>query len=65
MEGADCRGEGVVTDGLLTTGKGMGWSLDLGLELVGLLTDRQTAMELKKRYSTRGEIRRFFPCFLK
>lgn len=49
MEGADCRGEGVVTDGLLTTGKGMGWSLDLGLELVSLLTDRQTALELKKK----------------
>ena len=43
------NGEGVVTDGPVTTGKGMGWSLDLGLELVRLLTDGETAEALKKK----------------
>ena len=33
----------------MTTGKGMGWSLDLGLELVRLLIDGETAEALKKK----------------
>ena len=49
LAGAVCTGEGVVTDGPVTTGKGMGWSLDLGLELVRLLTDGETAEALKKK----------------
>ena len=49
MTGADCRGDGVVTDRLLTTGRGMGWSLDMGLELTRLLCGEETAAELKKK----------------
>ena len=49
MKGADCRGDGVVTDRLLTTGRGMGWSLDMGLELTRLLCGEETAAELKKK----------------
>ena len=49
LAGAVCTGEGVVTDGPVTTGKGMGWSLDLGLELVRLLIDGETAEALKKK----------------
>ena len=37
----------VVTDGNVTTARGMGCSVDLGLELVGLLTDEQTAERIK------------------
>lgn len=49
MEGASCTGAGVVTDRLITTGRGMGYSIDLGLELVKILVDEQTALALKKK----------------
>lgn len=49
MTGADCRGDGVVTDRLITTGRGMGWSLDMGLELVRLLVDETAAVDLKTK----------------
>lgn len=49
MEGAVLTGEGVVTDGTITTGKGLGWSLDLGLELVRLLIDEKTAEDVKEK----------------
>ena len=48
MDGAFCTGEGVVTDRLITTACGVGWSLDLGLELVRLLIGESEAAELKK-----------------
>ena len=48
MDGASCTGEGVVTDRLITTACGVGWSLDLGLELVRLLIGESEAEELKK-----------------
>ncbi|MCI8510383.1 MAG: DJ-1/PfpI family protein [Lachnospiraceae bacterium] len=47
--GAEVLKEGVVTDGTVTTGRGMGWSLDLGLELVRLLIDEETAKSLKTK----------------
>lgn len=47
--GADCTGEGVVTDGLVTTGRGMGYSIDLGLELVRLLEGEKAAADLKQK----------------
>ena len=47
MEGAECTGEPVVTDGLISTGRGMGCSIDLGLELVKLLVDEKTSADLK------------------
>ena len=46
--GASCTGEGIVTDGMITTGRGMGYSIDLGLELVRILADEETAAALKK-----------------
>lgn len=49
MAGAVLAGEGVVTDGIITTGKGLGWSLDLGLELVRLLKDEKTAEDIKQK----------------
>ena len=49
LAGAVCTGEALSPDGPVTTGKGMGWSLDLGLELVRLLIDGETAEALKKK----------------
>lgn len=49
MEGAECTGAAVVTDGLISTARGMGCSIDLGLELVRLLVDETTADELRKK----------------
>ena len=40
--------EGVVTDGNITTAKGLGVALDLGLELVKLLVDEETAENMRK-----------------
>lgn len=37
MPGALLENAGVVTDGLVTTGRGLGWCVDMGLELVRLL----------------------------
>ncbi len=47
MSGAECTGACVETDRLITTGRGMGCSMDLGLELVRLLVDEETAAGLK------------------
>jgi len=44
---ATCTGAGVVTDRLVTTGRGMGCSIDMGLELVKLLVDEKTSLDLK------------------
>lgn len=52
MTGAVCTEdmkEGVVTDGLLTTGRGLGWSLDMGLELIRLLVDEETSLSIKEK----------------
>ena len=45
--GAEYTHEGVVTDGLITTARGLGYALDLGLELAGLLVGRETAAQVK------------------
>lgn len=47
MIGAECTGEAVVTDELISTGRGVGCALDLGLELVRLFNDKETAAKLK------------------
>lgn len=52
MAGAVCTAdgsEGIVTDGLLTTGRGLGWSLDMGLELIRLLVDEETSLSVKEK----------------
>lgn len=44
---AEYTGAGVVTDGNVTTGRGMGVSVDMGLELLAVLRDRKTADRIK------------------
>ena len=48
-EGACHCNDCVVTDRLISTGRGMGCSLDLGLELVRLLKGEDEARELKSK----------------
>lgn len=48
LEGAVYTRQGVVTDGLVTTARGLGYALDLGLELVRLLVDEETAKQIKQ-----------------
>lgn len=47
LTGAQNTGEGVVTDGLVTTAKSAGWSVDFGLELVKLLVSQDAADKLR------------------
>ena len=52
MTGAECTSdpdEGIITDGLITTGRGLGWALDMGLELVRILVDGETSESLRKK----------------
>lgn len=49
MEGATVTGTAVETDRMISTGRGMGCSIDLGLELVKLLVSEETAADLKKK----------------
>lgn len=46
LKGARVCMENVVTDGNITTSRGMGTAIDFGLELVRLLTDEETAHKL-------------------
>ena len=43
VDGARWTGEGVRTEGLITTGRGLGFAIDMGLELIRVLVDEQTA----------------------
>lgn len=47
--GANYTGAGVVTDGLITTGRGLGFAIDLGLELVALLESKELSLDIKKK----------------
>lgn len=47
LEGAEYVHDGVVTDGLITTARGLGFALDLGLELAALLVGKETAKKVK------------------
>ena len=40
--------QGVITDGNITTGRGLGYALDMGLELVRLLQGTQQSLKVKK-----------------
>ncbi len=44
---AEFTGAGVVTDGNVTTARGMGVSVDMGLELLKVLRDRETSDKIK------------------
>lgn len=47
LEGAEYVHDGVVTDGLITTARGLGFALDLGLDLAALLVGKETAKKVK------------------
>lgn len=47
LEGASHTHDGVVTDGPVTTGRGLGYALDLGLELLRLLADESASANVK------------------
>ena len=48
LQGAKLTGAGVVTDGNITTARGLGYALDLGLELVKILQDSPTAQHIRE-----------------
>ncbi len=48
LVGALCQKDGVVVDGNIVTARGLGYALDLGLELSALFVDRTTADNMKK-----------------
>lgn len=56
LEGARISGEGVVTDGTITTAKGMGTAIDLGLELVKIFFGEEKSKDIAEsiQYSERG-----------
>ena len=45
--GAEYTRQGVVTDGNITTARGLGYALDLGIELTALLVSEDKAKEVK------------------
>jgi len=47
LTGAEYTHQGVVTDGLVTTARGLGYALDLGLELSRLLVGKDIAAKVK------------------
>lgn len=47
LEGAEYLPDGVVTDGNVTTGRGLGYAIDMGLELVRLLAGEDKMLEVK------------------
>lgn len=47
LEGAAYTRMGVVTDGNITTARGLGFAIDLGLELLALLTDKENSDKIK------------------
>ncbi len=49
LEGAEATGEGVTVDGRIITGKGMGKTIDFGLKILELLTDKSNADSIKKK----------------
>lgn len=48
LEGAKYTSQGVVTDGNVTTARGLGYALDLGLELVKILIGAEKAQQVKE-----------------
>lgn len=48
LHGVSYTLQGVITDGNITTGRGLGYALDMGLELVRLLQGTQQSAKIKK-----------------
>lgn len=49
LEGAQYLPDGIVTDGNVTTGRGLGFAIDMGLELVRLLVGEDKMLEVKAK----------------
>ena len=49
MLGAIAVPDGIVTDENITTGRGLGYAIDMGLELVRLLAGEEKSLEIKKK----------------
>ena len=47
FQGAEYTRQGVITDGNITTARGLGFAIDLGIELVRLLVGDEAAEEVK------------------
>ena len=47
LTGASIQECGMITDGQITTARGLGYALDLGLELVRILKNRETSKRIK------------------
>ncbi len=45
--GASYQPDGIITDGNITTAKGLGFAIDLGLELITLMVDQKTSDTIK------------------
>lgn len=48
LNGAAYTRQGVVTDGNITTARGLGFALDMGLELLKLLSDESQSQKIKE-----------------
>ncbi|HJC66863.1 MAG: DJ-1/PfpI family protein [Lachnospiraceae bacterium] len=48
LDGASCSQAGVITDGNITTARGLGYALDLGIELVRLFSGSEHAAKVKR-----------------
>ena len=48
LTGAHHVSDGVVTDGTVTTARGLGFAIDLGLELVALLDSPEKSAQVRK-----------------
>ncbi len=55
LEGEYTR-QGVVTDGNITTARGLGFAIDLGIELVKLLMGEETAEDVKGKIQYNGPL---------
>ena len=49
LDGAEYTGDGITTDGMVTTGRGLGYAVDMGLELLRLLKGQETADAVKAK----------------
>lgn len=49
FKGASYTRQGVVTDGNITTARGLGFAIDLGLELIKLLVSAEAAEDMKAK----------------
>ncbi len=48
LTGAEYTHQGVITDGRITTARGLGYGLDLGLELLRILAGEEKSQEIKQ-----------------